>query len=178
VPRIDWKRGQLVLSYWNVSSIEKEMCVYALVNFLRPRGYPVVLDDGWQRWDLCVRGGVGTRARIYVLVQHHGGLQRQVDVGLQLRPNSAACIALGALGVGGGIAAGAGALSLALGLVGAALVGCLLLAERGLRLGRTLHHALEYAYHDLPLAPLVGATNREDRLARGGARLMEWFFAR
>ena len=39
----------LRLAYWNETGIAKEDCLAALIGFLRPRKYPTVVDDGWQR---------------------------------------------------------------------------------------------------------------------------------
>jgi O-antigen biosynthesis protein len=172
-PELD-SSGRLVLSYWNVTGIEKEVCVYALVDFLRPRKYPVILDDGWQSWDLSVHRGLWTRALIRVLVQNHGGVRRQVNVGVALRPTTAARVGLCLVAGTAVLAASSGASSLFAMLTLATLGAATLLASQALRLGRTLHHAIESAYRDLPLSPMLPSASELPR----PARTLERLFAR
>jgi hypothetical protein len=139
------------VEYWNETGIEKEQCVWSLVEFLKPRKYPVLIDDGWQPWDLKVLAGTWVRAETTVLVENYGGSNRQVDVGVrhrQSKPAFAVKVLLG-LGVLMGAVAGSGTL---LGLAGAGLLLTeALLAGAASRLSRTMHHAIETSFRSLPL---------------------------
>ena len=56
-PEVDLRRRGFSVAYWNETGIEKERCVWSLVEFFKPRKYPVVTDDGWQPWDLRILAG-------------------------------------------------------------------------------------------------------------------------
>ncbi len=171
VPEIDWRLGRTILSYWNAGGIEKTTCVYALAAFLRLRGYPVIVDDGWQRWDLSVHRGVWARALVQVLVQNHGANRRQVNVGVALRPTTATKVAAGGLLGAAALAALAGAAPLLAALLAAASGLALLLLGQAHRLGDGVHRAVERAYAELPLSPLRAERVASARLRRPLQRL-------
>ncbi|NNL67884.1 MAG: glycosyltransferase [Myxococcales bacterium] len=152
-PVTDPRQRAFGLSYWNESGIEKEACIAALVAFLRPRKVFVMLDDGWQPWDLLVRWSVWARAEISLLVQNHGGPRRQVDVRVRLRATRLARLTTGLLVAGAGLAALSGAWGLALVLTVLLAGTGAIVVQQGLRLGRTLYHATETATRSLPLEP-------------------------
>jgi len=153
-PQVHLFARSLTLSYWNTTGIDKEACLGALVDFLRPRKYPVLLDDGWKPWDVAVHRGVWMRAQVKVLVQDHGGADRQVDVGVRLRRTRLARTVQALAAAGTVLAWTAGIHAVAL-LLLAALVGTeAFLIHQALRLGRTLYHAVEITFQRLPLAPL------------------------
>jgi glycosyltransferase involved in cell wall biosynthesis len=153
-PDLDLPDRSFRLSYWNETAIEKEACIAALVDFLRPRKYPIILDNGWEDFDVSIHRGVWVRAQVKVLVQNHGGLQRQVDVGAVLRQTAlakgvkASYAIAGLLALAGGVDAVAALFGVALVVTEAFLV------YQALRLGRTLWHAVEITFQSLPLDPL------------------------
>jgi O-antigen biosynthesis protein len=172
VPEIDWRLGRVIFSYWNGTGIEKATCVYALAEFLRPRKYPVIIDDGWQGWDLSVHRGLWVRALVQVLVQNHGASRRQVNVGVALRATTASRVAVGGLLGAAALAALAGAAPLSAALLAAASGMSLLLLSQARRLGDTVHCALERAYAELPLSPLHAERVEGSRLRRPLQRLL------
>jgi glycosyltransferase involved in cell wall biosynthesis len=142
------------LAYWNDSSVEKHECLSVLIDYFKIRKFPVVLDDGWQGWDLSVLSGAWIRGEINVLVENHGGEQRQVDVGVRLRHNTPAKLIYG---VGAAITAiGIASASVATVITGVAatLATAGVFAHRVWRLGGLLHHAIGDAFREAPLIPL------------------------
>ncbi len=153
-PEVDLLDRGFRLSYWNTTGIEKEACIAALVNFLRPRKYPIVLDNGWERWDASVHRGIWIRGEVRVLVQNHGGNDRQVDVGVRLR-RTGLPKAMQLTSAGVGLLALIGGVPSVAALFGSAFVAMeVFLGQQLVRLGRTLYHAVEITFQSLPLAPL------------------------
>jgi glycosyltransferase involved in cell wall biosynthesis len=151
---IDLRERGFSVEYWNETGIEKELCVWSLVEYLKPRKYPVLIDDGWQPWDIKVLMGTWVRAETTVLVENHGGSKRQVDVGVKCRQSKPAFAVKGLLGVGALLGAIAGSTAL-IGLAGAGLLLTeALLAGAASRLSRTMHHAIETSFRSLPLNPM------------------------
>ena len=151
---LGWRRRAFDLSFWNETAIEKERCISALVDYLRPRQYAIVHDDGWQPWDFVVNQGVWARAEVKLLVQDHGERRRQLDVGVRVRRTRFARMVAGGLLLGAAFAALGG-----IGGVAAVLAGGLAFSEgvgvrQRHRLARVLHHATENAARELPLDPL------------------------
>jgi len=153
-PDVDLLRRRYVLSYWNETAIEKGACISALVDFLRPRKYPIILDNGWEPWDVSIARGIWVRSEVKVLIENHGGAKRQVDVGVRIRQTTLAkgvqaVTAFAALlaFVGGQPLLGAELVAAVAGTAG-------FLAYQGYRLGRTLWHAVEITFQSLPLDPL------------------------
>jgi hypothetical protein len=172
LPEIDWRMGRTTLSYWNGTGIEKGTCVHALVEFLQPRKYPVIIDDGWQGWDLSVHRGLWVRALVQVLVQNHGASRRQVNVGVALRATLAARVAVGGLLGAAALAALTGAGPLFGALMAAASGMALLLLTQARQLGDTVHRAVACAYAELPLSPLHAERAAGSRLRRPLQRLL------
>ena len=152
--RLGWGRRDLSLSFWNGTGIDKERCIGALVETLRPRHYAIVLDDGWQPWDLVVNHGVWARAEVKLLVQDHGGQRRQLDVGLRVRRTRLARLVAGALVLSAAFSALAGPPGLTAVLAFAALGTEVLVVQQRHRLARMLYQATEDAAGTLPLERL------------------------
>jgi len=153
-PDVDLARQSLTLSYWNETGIEKEACISAFVDFLRPRKYPIILDNGWEPWDVEIARGIWVRSEVKVLIQNHGGNKRQVDVGVRLQPTPLSWIvlAVGALGLVLAIVAQQPIIGMEFGAAIAGFLG--FLGYQGYRLGRTIWHAVEITFQSLPLDPL------------------------
>ncbi|CAG0967366.1 Putative glycosyltransferase EpsH [Myxococcaceae bacterium] len=153
-PDIDLVGRSFRLSYWNTTGLEKEQCIFALLDFLRPRKYPIIIDNGWEPWDVSIHRGVWVRAEVTVLVQNHGGLDRQVDVGARLRQTGLAK-GLAVAGALVGLLAFLAGLESVTGLLAASVVGFeAFLAYQAYRMGRTVYHAVEITSNALPLDPL------------------------
>lgn len=153
-PDLDLPRRSFRLSYWNTTAIEKEICIESLVGFLRPRKYPIISDNGWEPWDVSVHRGVWVRAEVKVLVQNHGGMDRQVDVGVRLRQTGLSKGLKAAFAAVATLAAVAGVESVTV-LFGSALVITeAFLTYQAYRMGRTVYHSTEISFNSLPLEPL------------------------
>lgn len=153
-PDYDLPARSFRLSYWNTTAIEKEQCISGLVSFLRPRKYPIIIDNGWEPWDVSIHRGVWTRAEVKVLAQNHGGMDRQIDVGVRLRQTD----------LSKGLKAGFALVALLAFLAGQYAVTALFassvvilegfLTYQAYRMGRTVYHAMEITSNSLPLEPL------------------------
>lgn len=153
-PDLDLAHRSFSLSYWNTTQIEKEACIDEVVRFLKPRKYPIIIDNGWEPWDVSIHRGVWVRAEVKVLVENHGGSDRQVDVGVRLRQTglSKGMKAVYALV---GLLALVGNVHSVTVLAGAALVITeAFLSYQAYRMGRTVYHAVEITFQSLPLDPL------------------------
>jgi hypothetical protein len=149
-----------VLSYWSESGIEKETCINSMLGFLRPRMFPIVVDDGWKPWDVSIYRGIWARAEVQILCQNHGGSRRQIDVGVRLRQNLTAKLLKGLWGLGALVTFGLGLWS-AGALFCALLVGTeVFLAHQAYRVGRNLEDAVEFSFASLPLTPLQAEEER------------------
>ena len=153
-PDVDLLRRSFSLSYWNETAIEKEQCISALLDFLRPRKYPIVVDNGWEPWDVSIHRGIWVSAEVKLLIENHGGSKRQVDVGVELRQTSLAMLVKGILAVGVALAVAAGAWEIGVEIVAAIVATEGFLLYQAYRLGRTVYHATEITFQSLPLDPL------------------------
>jgi hypothetical protein len=151
---LGWRQRAFVLSFWNETSIDKETCISAFIDYLRPRQYVIVLDDGWQPWDLVVNHGVWARAEVKLLVQNHGEQRRQLDIGVRVRRTRLARLSAAGLLLGAAFAALGGLAGVAGVLVGALACSEGLVIRQRHRLARALYHATENMARSLPLEPL------------------------
>jgi GT2 family glycosyltransferase len=155
---IGWRARNFTLSFWNDTDIEKESCIGGLVEYLRPRQYVIVLDDGWQPWDFVVNHGVWGRAEVNLLVENHGGSSRQLDVAARLRRTRLARLVSGGLLVGAAFSALGGVPGFT-GVFAAALaISEGLVALQCHRLGQMLYRAIENTAASLPLEPVKPQT--------------------
>ena len=159
--KLDWPRRKICLSYWSETGIEKEACLDVLLGLLRERGCFVEIDDGWQRWDLHVRRGA-MGGRIKVLVQDHGGKQRQLDAGIALKETLVGKLLRGmyAATIALGIAAGGTPFILA-GLTGGLLVEGFLFRE-SVVLARGFRETMDRCARSLAVSPLGAAPPSPD----------------
>jgi hypothetical protein len=151
---LGWRRRAFDLCFWNETSIDKETLISALINYLRPRQYVIVLDDGWQPWDLVVNHGVWARAELKLLVASHGAQKRQVDIGVRVRRTRLARLSALGLALGSALVALGGLMGVAAVLVGALACSEVLVIRQRNRLALDLYHAIENTAHTLPLRPL------------------------
>jgi len=148
----DVRRGAWTLAFWSECGVEKEVLLQGVIDVLRPRGYPVVVDHGWREWDLEIHRGVWARVRLVAAAEDHGGGRRLLRLRCAPRPSVigtvlvasalAAALVLATLGAtgGAGVFAMAGAVALVHGVRSVAA------------LGRVVHEAAEAVAERLGLA--------------------------
>ena len=153
-PDLDLLRRSFSLSYWNTTGIEKEACIAEIVRFLKPRKYPIIVDNGWESWDVSIHRGVWVRAEVRVLVENHGGNDRQIDVGVRLRQTGLSKGMKAAYALVGLIALVGGIHSVSALAAAALVVTEVFLGHQAYRMGRTVYHAVEITFQSLPLDPL------------------------
>jgi glycosyltransferase involved in cell wall biosynthesis len=86
--RLAWRERAFVLSYWSEAAAEKETVLAALMRGLAAEKYSIVLDTGWNDWDLEVSGNLAGVARVTVAIENHGADRRllRLRCGLRLSP--------------------------------------------------------------------------------------------
>lgn len=89
-----WRTLALTVSYWTETGVEKESILEGLRDEMAARRYQVTPDQGWSDWDLEIRGGIWTVARIRACAEHHGGDKRVLRVRSALRPSGAVTFAV------------------------------------------------------------------------------------
>jgi O-antigen biosynthesis protein len=153
VPRMRWRRLAFQLSYWTEEAKEKESLLQGLIDFFLPRKYFIAFDQGWSNWDLQVYRGIWSKAQVKVATENHGGGKRLHRARCALRMTRPAMIALATYPVLAVVALmldapEAATAAMLLGAVNAAAI-----LYQGVRLGRTLYHALEIVARQLRFVP-------------------------
>ncbi len=85
--RWDAQRGAWMIAFWSECGVEKEALLQGMIDVLRPRGYPVVVDQGWREWDLEIHRGVWARVRVLAAAEEHGGGRRLLRLRYAPRPS-------------------------------------------------------------------------------------------
>jgi GT2 family glycosyltransferase len=142
-PRIDWLRRALFLSYWSEEATEKEAILGGLIDYLTPRKYFVITDQGWDDWDIKVARGLWGRALIKIGTENHGAMKRLHRVRCELRLSRLSSLLLRTYAV---LFAGA----LVLGVPSAAIIVAIIAAANGatmvhqtVQLGRIVSRVIE-----------------------------------
>jgi hypothetical protein len=143
-PRIDWRERSLFLSYWGEHSEEKELLIARLMEFLVPRKYFLMMDEGWSDWDLKISRGLWSRAYVLVCTENHGGEKRVQRVRCAMRLSRLSAFVLRCVAGATAVAliAGEPVLGTLLALGGLALFGYI--ANETLRFGRIMHRVIEH----------------------------------
>ena len=154
-PRIDWRQRSLFLSYWGEHAEEKELLLTRLMEFLIPRKYFLMMDEGWSDWDLKVARGLWSRAFVLVCTENHGGEKRvqRVRCAMRLSRLSTAVLRCYALVTAVALIAGqpvVGGLIAAAGLAHFAYI-----ANETVRFGRIMHRVIEHVAMDAGLLPMT-----------------------
>ena len=154
-PRIDWRQRSLFLSYWGEHSEEKELLLARLMEFLIPRKYFLMMDEGWSDWDLKVARGLWSRAFVLVCTENHGGEKRvqRVRCAMRLSRLSTAVLRCYALVTAVALIAGqpvVGGVIAAAGLAHFAYI-----ANETVRFGRIMHRVIEHVAMDAGLLPMT-----------------------
>jgi GT2 family glycosyltransferase len=140
---VSWRERAFAVSYWTEDGLEKEALLHGLREAITARRYFVLVDQGWSDWDLEVRGGFWSRARVKVATEYHGAGRRVLRVKCALRTSLLTrCVGAGALLLGALAVTLGSPLPIAAGL-GVAAVGGVAFVREGLNLGRTLHRSLQ-----------------------------------
>ena len=155
-PRLDWRERSFYLSYWSEGSEEKELVITKLMQFLIPRKYFLMTDEGWSDWDLKVARGLWSRAFVLICTENHGGEKRVQRMRCQMRLSrlSAFVLRCYALATAVALIAGepvAGALLAAAGLAHFGYI-----ANETWRFGQIMHRVIEHVAGDAGLTSMPG----------------------
>ncbi|MBM3571609.1 MAG: glycosyltransferase, partial [Alphaproteobacteria bacterium] len=156
-PRIAWAERAVYLSYWTEKGHEKEALLTDVIDYLTPRKYFVITDQGWDDWDLKIARGLWARGLIKIGAENHGGDKRLLRVRCQLRLSRLSTFLLRLYAVLGLGAFALGVPSVALGVGLIASINGATIARENVKLGRILTRVLERVAHG---AGLIAATNR------------------
>jgi glycosyltransferase involved in cell wall biosynthesis len=162
--RICWRERSFQLSYWSEASLEKEVLLGGLTDFLVPQKYLVSADTGWSNWDLKIARGLWSRCLVTVCTENHGSSKRLLRVRCAMRLSQLALFVLRGYAV-----LTAFALILCWPIV-AAVVGGLGMLNIGLMgwqvvdFGRLMHRIVETVAKQARLVPLEAASTRPSRL--------------
>ncbi|HVJ54033.1 MAG TPA: glycosyltransferase [Aliidongia sp.] len=153
--RIDWRARTLYLSYWGERSEEKEALLAGLMQFLAPRKYFLMMDEGWSDWDLKVSRGLWSRAYVLVCTENHGGEKRvqRVRCAMRLSRLSGFVLRCYAVAIAAGLIAGQPLAAALVALVAAGHFG--VIAAETIRFGRIMHHVIEAVARDVGLLPMA-----------------------
>ncbi len=152
--RVSWKERAFYLSYWSETGDDKEALLGGLMRFLVPQKYFVVVDQGWDEWDLKIARGLWSRALVLVCTENHGGAKRLLRVRCAMRFSRFAAFVLRAYALASAVALvlHEPELGLVIGLVG--LAHGVSIAHRTIEFGRLMHRIVESVAQRAGLAPL------------------------
>jgi len=152
--RISWKERAFYLSYWTEKGDDKEAVLGGLMRFLAPQKYFVVVDQGWDDWDLKIARGLWSRALVLVCTENHGGAKRLLRVRCAMRLSRFAAFVLRgyAVVVAGALILHSPWLGIVVGLVG--LAHGISMGQRTVEFGRLMHRIIETVAQRAALAPL------------------------
>ncbi len=153
-PNFDWKRRALRLSYWNNVYTTREALLDSLRRLFRSQGRPVVIDSGWNDFDLLIQANPWASIQLKTAEEELGGLELRTNVEAKLRLTNGARAVL----VASGLLAASGSLFGPPFTAAVFLIGCLCLMIAlilGLISAATVAaHAIERAAAELDLIPL------------------------
>ncbi len=153
--RIDWRDRTFYLSYWGEHSEEKETLLGGLMEFLIPRKYFLMTDEGWSGWDLKIARGLWSRAYVLVCTENHGGEKRvqRVRCSMRLSRLSSFVLRCYAVVVAVALVAGAPVVAALAAVAGLAHFG--FIATETLRFGRIMHRVIETVANGAGLLPMT-----------------------
>ena len=153
--RIDWQSRSFFLSYWGEHSEEKELQLQRLMEFLIPRKYFLMMDEGWGDWDLKIARGLWSRAFVLVCTENHGGEKRVQRVRCQMRLSRLSTFVLRCWAVVTAVALIAGQPVIGGLLAVAGLAHFAYIASETLRFGRIMHRVIEHVSVEAGLIPMT-----------------------
>jgi O-antigen biosynthesis protein len=154
--RIDWRDRSLYLSYWGEHSEEKEELLAGLMQFLIPRKYFLMMDEGWSDWDLKIARGLWSRAFVLVCTENHGGEKRVQRVRCSMRLSRLSSFALRGYAVIVALALIAGQPVVAGVVATAGLAHFGFVVAETVRFGRIMHRVIETVAEGSGLLPMTG----------------------
>jgi len=154
-PRIDWQARALYLSYWGEHSEEKELLITRLMEFLIPRKYFLMMDEGWSDWDLKVARGLWSRAYVLVCTENHGGEKRVQRVRCQMRLSRLSTFVLRCYAGTTAVALIAGQPAVGALLALAGLAHFAYIVSETVRFGRIMHRVIEHVSVESGLIPMT-----------------------
>jgi hypothetical protein len=67
-------------AYWSEDGVDREILLAALVPLLKNRKFFVIIDAGWNPWDLLVAQGLWAKIKLISATEDHGGNKRLTRV--------------------------------------------------------------------------------------------------
>ena len=152
-PRRSLRERAFYLSYWSEKGDEKEVLLGGLMRFLVPQKYFVILDQGWDQWDLKIARGLWSRALILVVAENHGGAKRLLRVRCEMRLSRLSAFLLRgwAVATAAALILDAPAAAAVIGILG--LCQGALIAYRTIEFGRLMRGIIEWVARREGLAP-------------------------
>ncbi len=152
--RISWKERAFYLSYWSDAGDDKEALLGGLMRFLVPQKYFVVVDQGWDEWDLKIARGLWSRALVLVCTENHGGAKRLLRVRCAMRLSRFAAFVLRAYALVAAVALilHSPGLGIVVGLLG--LAHGVSISLRTIEFGGLMHRIIETVAQRAELSPL------------------------
>lgn len=143
LPHISWRDRAFFMSYWTEAGLEKESLLQGVMDFLLPRKYFIITDQGWSDWDLEIYRGLWSRAEVKVCTENHGGGKRLLRVRCALRMSQLATMALSGYSLLAVVAMLLGMPVVAWVTVVVYAINATVILDQNFRLGRILYHVLE-----------------------------------
>lgn len=164
-PTIQWLQRAVKLAYWSENWTPREALLDRLTKLLSRAGHPVIVDQGWNDYDLEVRPDAWTRIEIKTADEEHGGdkLKNHVVARVRLTWLTTMPLLMGFTAAAGLAAMGHHALGIALGEL--TLVGVAFAMSEAVESLRLAYRATEEAAIELDLVPLGKLTRAGRRLA-------------
>jgi glycosyltransferase involved in cell wall biosynthesis len=153
-PTITWMQRSIRLSYWNSSYITREAMLENLRRLFRSHACPVVVDRGWNDFDLLIEANPWTRIQLRTAEEELGGLELKTNVAARLGLSTGACAGIGACFFLAATASlfGPSIAAIALWITAAGVgIGAISGVARGARLA---YRAIEQCAAELNLVPL------------------------
>ena len=148
---------------------DKEALLGGLMRFLVPQKYFVVVDQGWDEWDLKIARGLWSRALVLVCTENHGGAKRLLRVRCAMRLSRFAAFVLRAYALVAAVALilHSPGLGIVVGLLG--LAHGVSISLRTIEFGGLMHRIIETVAQRAELSPLEPSGSAPARAAEAKA---------
>jgi len=161
-PEISWLDRAFSLCFWSEQGLEKENLIQGVMDFLLPRKFFIMQDQGWNDWDLMAFRGVWSKATIKVCTENHGSGKRLLRVQCSLRMSRLAVITLSGYPLLAVLAAAFGIFNVAAFALVAGAIHATAILSQNFRLGRILNHVFDIVAKQLDLEPVPAAEAEPD----------------
>jgi hypothetical protein len=162
-PSIDWAGRKLRLEYWNEGYITRDSLLDSACKLFSHTGHPVVVDPGWNDFDVEVRSNPWTRLELKTADEEHGGMKIKTIVVARVKVAGIVKLATAATVAGAVIAGLAGLPEIALGLGALTIAGAICAAGQMAAAGRLAYRAIEECAVELNLTPLGKPAGKPSR---------------